>query len=77
MAIRIRLDQMLYERRMSISELADRVGVTETNLTLLKSGRARALRMTTLEALCMALQCQPGDLLRFEHGPVDDEDEEI
>lgn len=78
MAIRIRLDHMLYERRMSLGELADRVGVTEANLSLLKSGRARALRFTTLDALCSALMCQPGDLLGFDHGPTDsvDEDEE-
>jgi len=77
MAIRVRLDHMLYERRMSLSELADRVGVTEANLSLLKAGRARALRFTTLDALCSALACQPGDLLRFDHSPADpDEDDD-
>ena len=77
MTIRIRLDHVLYERRMSLSELADRVGVTVANLTILKSGRARALRLTTLDALCRALDCQPGDLLEFDHRMfVDDEDDE-
>ncbi len=77
MTIRIRLDHVLYERRMSLSELADRVGVTVANLTILKSGRARALRLTTLDALCRALDCQPGDLLEFDHRMfADDEDDE-
>ena len=76
MAIRIRLDHVLYERRMSMSELADRVGVTEANLALLRAGQARALRFTTLDALCAALACQPGDLLRFDHGPTDSDDDD-
>ena len=75
MAIRIRLDRVLYARRMSLSELADRVGITVANLQVLKSGRARAVRMTTLDALCRALDCQPGDLLSFDHSPVDDVDD--
>ena len=62
MAIRVTLDQMLVRRRMSLSELADRVGLTSANLTLLKAGRARAIRLTTLDALCRELDCQPGDL---------------
>ncbi len=75
MAIRIRLDRVLYARRMSLSELADRVGITVANLQVLKSGRARAVRITTLDALCRALDCQPGDLLSFDHSPVDDGDD--
>jgi putative transcriptional regulator len=67
-AVKIRLDEMLYRRRMSISELSDRVGVTEPNLVLLKSGGARALRLSTLDSLCEALGCQPGDLLVWEPG---------
>jgi len=68
--IRIRLDRMLLERRMSLSELADRVGVTAANLSILKTGRARAVRFTTLDALCRELDCQPGDLMAFEPGPT-------
>jgi putative transcriptional regulator len=74
MTIRVRLDRVLYERRMSLSELADRVGITVANLQILKSGRARAVRMSTLDALCRALDCQPGDILAFDHSPTDDDD---
>jgi putative transcriptional regulator len=72
MAVRILLDRMLVERRMSLAELADRVGLTITNLTILKSGKARAIRVTTIDSLCRELECQPGDLLAFEPGPADD-----
>ena len=68
MPIRIRLDRMLLQRRMSLSELADRVGVTAANLSILKTGRARAVRFTTLDALCRELDGQPGDLMAFEPG---------
>lgn len=68
MPIRIRLDRMLLQRRMSLGELADRVGVTAANLSILKTGRARAVRFTTLDALCRELDCQPGDLMAFEPG---------
>jgi putative transcriptional regulator len=71
MAIRLLLDQALLARRMSLTELADRVGVTIANLSILKTGQARAIRFTTLDALCRELDCQPGDLLRFEPGPED------
>ncbi len=74
MAIRVLLDQALLERRMSLTELADRVGVTIANLSILKTGKARAIRFTTLDALCRELDCQPGDLLRFEPGPEDGDD---
>ena len=63
MAIRIDLDKRLYDRRMSLTELADRVGVTIANLSILKTGKARAIRFSTLEALCRELDCQPGELL--------------
>ena len=79
MAIRIQLDRILLERRMSLTELADRVGVTLANLSILKTGKARAIRFTTLDALCRELNCQPGDLLAHEPGPQDtgsDEDED-
>ena len=69
MAIRIQLDRVLLERRMSLTELADRVGVTLANLSILKTGKARAIRFSTLYALCRELNCQPGDLLIYEAGP--------
>ena len=71
MAIRVQLDRMLLERRMSLTELADRVGVTLANLSILKTGKARAVRFSTLDALCRELDCQPGDLLVWEPGPQD------
>lgn len=76
MAIRVQLDRVLLERRMSLTELADRVGVTIANLSILKTGKARAMRFSTLEALCRELGCQPGDLLSFEPGPGAIEDDE-
>ena len=77
MPIRVRLDRILLERRMSLTELADRVGVTIANLSILKTGKARAIRFSTLEALCRELNCQPGELVVFEPGPPGDyEDEE-
>jgi len=66
MAIRVNLDRMLLERRMSLTELADRVGITLANLSILKTGKARAVRFSTLEALCRELNCQPADLLEYE-----------
>jgi putative transcriptional regulator len=73
MPIRVHLDRILLERRMSLTELADRVGVTIANLSILKTGKARAVRFSTLDALCRELGCQPGDLLVFEPGPPDDD----
>ncbi|QUD86465.1 helix-turn-helix domain-containing protein [Phenylobacterium montanum] len=72
MPIRVRLDRILLERRMSLTELADRVGVTIANLSILKTGKARAIRFSTLEALCRELDCQPGELVVFEPGPPGD-----
>jgi putative transcriptional regulator len=72
MPIRIRLDRLLLDRRMSLTELADRVGVTIANLSILKTGKARAVRFSTLAALCRELDCQPGDLVIYEPGPADD-----
>jgi putative transcriptional regulator len=66
MAIAVKLDDLLHDRRMTLTELADRVGMTLANLSILKTGKARAIRFSTLEAICGALSCQPGDLLRFE-----------
>ena len=62
---------------MSLTELADRVGVTIANLSILKTGKARAVRFSTLDALCRELQCQPGDIVVFEPGPPDDPDEDL
>jgi len=66
MAIAVKLDDVLHNRRMTLTELADRIGMTLANLSILKTGKARAIRFSTLEAICGALSCQPGDLLRFE-----------
>ncbi|MBS0296538.1 MAG: helix-turn-helix transcriptional regulator [Proteobacteria bacterium] len=74
MPIRVQLDRILLERRMSLTELADRVGVTLANLSILKTGKARAIRFTTLDALCRELNCQPGDIIVFEPGPPEIDD---
>jgi putative transcriptional regulator len=66
MPIIVDIDVMLAKRKLSVGELADRVGITPANLAVLKNGRAKAVRFATLAALCEALDCQPGDLLRFE-----------
>lgn len=66
MAIAVRLDDLLHARRMTLTELAERVGITIVNLSILKTGKARAIRFSTLEAICGALQCLPGDLLEFD-----------
>lgn len=65
MTITVKLDRMLLERRMSLTELSEVVGVTIANLSILKTGKAKAIRFTTLEAICKALDCQPGDILEF------------
>jgi putative transcriptional regulator len=65
MAIAVRLDELLYQRRMTLTELAEKVDITLANLSILKTGKARAIRFSTLEAICAALECQPGDLLSF------------
>jgi putative transcriptional regulator len=69
MAIVVRLDDLLHERRMTLTELAERIDITLANLSILKTGKARAIRFSTLEAICQALACQPGDLLDFEPEP--------
>ncbi len=66
MAIAVKLDDILHDRRMTLTELADRVAMTLANLSILKTGKARAIRFSTLDAICEALACQPGDILRFE-----------
>jgi putative transcriptional regulator len=66
MAIRISIDRMLAERGMSVGDFADAIGITPANVAVLKNGRAKAVRFTTLDAMCRVLDCQPGDLLGFE-----------
>ncbi len=65
MSIIVTLDDMLHVRRMTLTELSEKIGITLANLSILKTGKARAVRFSTLEAICEALQCQPGDLLAF------------
>jgi putative transcriptional regulator len=66
MAIIINIDVMLAKRKMSVTELADRVGITMANISILKNCKAKAIRFSTLEAICKALQCQPGDILEYQ-----------
>jgi len=65
MTIQVKLDDLLHERRMTLTELAERVGLTLANLSILKTGKAKAIRFSTLEAICRELDCQPGDLLEY------------
>ncbi|MDT2742421.1 helix-turn-helix domain-containing protein [Lactococcus garvieae] len=65
MAIKVHIDRMLVEREMSVTELSERVGITMANISILKNGKAKAIRFSTLEALCKALDCQPKDLLEY------------
>ena len=67
MPIIVRLDVMLAQRKMSLTELSEKVGVSMKNLSLLKQGKVRAIRFSTLEAICQALDCQPGDILDYEN----------
>ena len=66
MAIAVKLDDLLHQRRMTLTELADKVDITLANLSILKTGKARAIRFSTLEAICQVLACQPGDLLEYQ-----------
>jgi putative transcriptional regulator len=65
MAIIITIDVMLAKRKMSVTELTNRVGITMANLSILKNGKAKAIRLSTLDAICKALECQPGDILEY------------
>jgi putative transcriptional regulator len=67
MAIVVKLDDLLHDRRMTLTELAERIDITLANLSILKTGKARAMRFSTLAAICEVLACQPGDLLEFRH----------
>lgn len=71
MPIRVKLDRMLEERQMTLSELSGRVGITLANLSILKTGKARAVRFSTLDAVCRVLACQPGDVLEWVEGQPD------
>lgn len=75
MPIIVNVDVMLAKRKMSSGELAEKVGITAANLSILKTGKAKAVRFSTLSALCMALECQPGDILEYQPGEEDDTDE--
>jgi len=66
MAINVMLDDLLHERRMTLTEFAERIDLTLANASILKTGKAKAIRFSTLEAMCRVLECQPGDLLRYE-----------
>mgnify|MGYP001220207783 CR=1 FL=1 len=66
MAISVKLDDLLHARRMTLTELAERVDITLANLSILKTGKAKAIRFSTLEAICRELECQPGELLGYE-----------
>ena len=66
MPITVKLDDLLYARRMTLTELSERVDITLANLSILKTGKAKAIRFSTLEAICAALDCQPGDLISFD-----------
>ena len=73
MAIVVKLDDLLHDRRMTLTDLADRLGMTLANLSILKTGKARAIRFSTLDAICKVLACQPGDILRFEPDETEQE----
>jgi putative transcriptional regulator len=72
MSIVINLDVMLAKRKMSLTELSEKVGVTIANLSILKKGKAKAVRFSTLEAICEALDCQPGDILEYSNSVTND-----
>ena len=76
MSIIVNVDVMMAKRKMSSQELAELIGITPANLSVLKTGKAKAVRFSTLEAICKALDCQPGDILEYRPGPEDDGDAE-
>ena len=76
MPIIVNVDVMLAKRKMSSGELAEKVGITQPNLSILKTGKAKAVRFSTLSALCKSLNCQPGDLLEYQPGDEDETDEQ-
>ena len=76
MPIIVNIDVMMAKRKMSSGELAEKVGITAANLSILKTGKAKAVRFTTLSALCKALDCQPGDILEYQPGEEKEDDDE-
>ena len=76
MAIIVNVDVMLAKRKMAYGELAERIGITPANMSILKTGKAKAIRFSTLNAICKALDCQPGDILEYRPGEDDENDEE-
>ena len=76
MAIIVNVDVMLAKRKMASGELAERIGITPANMSILKTGKAKAIRFSTLDAICKALDCQPGDILEYRPGADDEELEE-
>ena len=72
MSIIVNVDVMMARRKMSSQELAERIGITQANLSILKTGKAKAIRFSTLEAICKALDCQPGDILEFKNEPSEE-----
>lgn len=74
MAILVKLDDVIYTRRMTLTELSGKVGITLANLSILKTGKARGIRFDTLEAICIALDCQPSDLLQYRRDGADTND---
>lgn len=72
MTISVNLDRVLFERKMTLTELSERVGVTIANLSVLKTNKAKAIRFSTLDALCRELNCQPGDLLQYSPDPPEE-----
>lgn len=71
MGIIVNIDVMLAKRKMSVTELSEKVGITMANLSILKNGKAKAIRFSTMEAICKALDCQPGDILEYKNHPPD------
>ncbi len=77
MAIIVRLDRVLVERKMQLSELSERVGISIVNLSNLKTGKVKAVRFSTINAICKVLQCQPGDLLEYQYAEGEEQQEEL
>ena len=75
MAIKLNLDRVMFERKVSLTELADRIGITLANLSILKNNKARAIRFSTLDALCRALDCQPGEIIEWVPGEPEKDDD--
>lgn len=76
MAIKLNLDRVMLERKVSLTELADRVGITLANLSILKNNKARAVRFSTLDAVCRALNCQPGEIIEWVPGEPEKDDDD-